>query len=90
MPVQYVLQAVSIEKLEKVLPDLFKRVIALISSPAKVWEEIGREEDRLVVSRVILRGSTSYCFSHCPIRAYVVQMVLIKVRSNDYLEPITK
>ena len=45
---------------------------------------------RLVVSRVILRGSTSYCFSHCPIRAYVVQMVLIKVRSNDYLEPITK
>ncbi len=26
--------------------DLFKRVIALISSPAKVWEEIGREEDR--------------------------------------------
>ena len=27
---------------------------------------------RLVVSRVILRGSTLYCFSHCPIRAYVV------------------
>ena len=26
--------------------DLFKRVIALISSPAKVWEEISREEDR--------------------------------------------
>ena len=25
--------------------DLFKRVIALISSPAKVWEEISREED---------------------------------------------
>ena len=26
--------------------DLFKRVISLISSPAKAWEEIGKEEDR--------------------------------------------
>ena len=25
---------------------LFKRVISLISSPAKAWEEIGKEEDR--------------------------------------------
>ena len=32
---------------------------------------------RLVVSRVILRGSTLYCFSHCPIRAYAVYMQFI-------------
>lgn len=33
---------------------------------------------RLVVSRVILRGSTSYCFSHCPIRAYKMNVEYIK------------
>ena len=38
---------------------------------------------RLVVSRVILRGSTLYCFSHCPIRAYVVDVILINGSTDD-------
>ena len=40
---------------------------------------------RLVVSRVILRGSTSYCFSHCPIRAYIVNVALVDVGTNEKL-----
>ena len=38
---------------------------------------------RLVVSRVILRGSTLYCFSHCPIRAYVVDVLAVGVSGHD-------
>ena len=37
---------------------------------------------RLVVSRVILRGSTLYCFSHCPIRAYIVDVGPVDVGAD--------
>ena len=38
--------------------DLFKRVISLISSPAKAWEEIGKEEDRYHGAKIYGVGSS--------------------------------
>ena len=42
---------------------------------------------RPVVSRVILRGSTFYCFSHCPIRAYTVNVLFVCMGGNDKSVP---
>lgn len=41
--------------------DLFKRVTALISSPSKAWEEIGKEEDRRKVQGAFVYPMIGLC-----------------------------